>query len=174
MFQLVAATASTAYVLLAAPRAGPTAFEVTTDGGASWNERPTPCARLEDVQLSLAASGDSVWLTCTYGQALDTFEDHQAKSYRSTDGGRTWTAVLTSLLAGGVDEMSVQPRLRNVLFIVPKSFSASGHGAAIVLETYPKSSKPQTYEHFVVGVTQNGGLTWHWSYLPNVKGDFST
>ena len=210
--QIVAASPSTAYVVGASTLPA-TSYLVTTNGGASWRERSTPCSRLPSANMSLAAAGDSVWLRCIYSHALDTFGDHPAKAYRSMDagrswtrltvpdagengsvlevatpqlawvwgdtpsgagylertsnGGRTWVSMLTTLFTasgGTVGELRVRPLLRNVSFLTTTSFAAAGQEAAIAIEAYPTSGA----NHFVVGITRDGGVSWQWAYLANL------
>ncbi len=61
-----------------------TVVSVSTDGGATFSQHPTPCERdLEPGRLS--ATSDALWLTCATGTA--------ATVSVSTDSGTTWAKV---------------------------------------------------------------------------------
>ena len=63
-------------------------LDVSVDSGASWQERPVPCAKDRDWR-SLDWAAGALWLVCA-GEPTAGLQ--RKSSYRSLDDGRTWTA----------------------------------------------------------------------------------
>jgi hypothetical protein len=142
----------------------------------SFGDRPAKAYRSNDTGESWTETG--IAYAGSTGNEIDVATPELAWTWgvngnggyleRTTDGGTSWTSMLTTVLGGeGADTLGVRPLLRDVLFTVPK-FSASEDSAAVVIETYPKAGGEQTYEHFLVGITNNEGDTWRWAYLPDL------
>lgn len=80
--------------------AGGTRFIATSDGGATWKRRSSPCPRKQtENALATLASPERAWAVC----GLEAGTGAQAKMiYRSTDGGHHWQR-LVNVKFGGCD-----------------------------------------------------------------------
>ncbi|MHB8245746.1 MAG: hypothetical protein ACYDGN_10410 [Acidimicrobiales bacterium] len=77
----------------------------------------------------------------------------------STDSGSSWLTVFPR---------SPPHTVSDALLV---AFAASPRFATLVVETYPKSSaQGSSSNHFLFGLTGNGGATWHWAHLPALTG----
>lgn len=71
--------------------AGGTRFIATSDGGATWKRRASPCPKETENALATLASPKRAWAVC----GLEAGTGAQAKMlYRSTDGGHHWQRLV--------------------------------------------------------------------------------
>ena len=69
----------------------------TTDGGATWERRPPPVAGADSLDFrSIRATDDRTAFVASAGDGAAG----QARIYRTTDGGTTWTLVLADTAKG--------------------------------------------------------------------------
>ncbi len=104
----------------------------STDGGATWELLHVPGADSLDLR-SIAALGPDVAVTASAGPA----ENGQARIFRTTDAGATWTQVFTTDRKG--------------VFLDALAFWDADHGLAL--------SDPIDGELFLLQ-TADGGRTW--------------
>ena len=89
-WQLLITGPSTAYLTDGGSFAKPARYFVTSNAGVSWTTRSTPCTGHAPFSTTLAGTGQSLWLRCSFGPTLDTFGDQAGSLYRSNDGGFIW------------------------------------------------------------------------------------
>ncbi len=85
-------------VLLGDPVDGRFAVFTTTDGGKSWNKQLTPVALRGEG--AFAASGTCLTVNGKTQAWFGTGGGARARIFRSSDGGHTWSAAITPLVAG--------------------------------------------------------------------------
>jgi photosystem II stability/assembly factor-like uncharacterized protein len=97
--ELARITKTRAYVLTDATQGGGLRWQVefTDDSGATWTQRPVPCAGPNGLASELAASSTTdLWLLCEGAFSAGT---QQKELFRSNDGGHSWQ--LTASTPGG-------------------------------------------------------------------------
>jgi hypothetical protein len=93
LWQLVVTAPATAYLVGSEGGDRAPVYFLTTNGGASWSRRSTPCPRQPPSTASMAGSGETLLLSCSFGRVLDTSGDQAAVIFGSTDGGSSWRPV---------------------------------------------------------------------------------
>ncbi len=132
----------------------------TGDGGATWSQRPVPCADAFTLGAEIAASStDDLWLLCG-SQATAGSQSKQL--YRSADGGQTWVLAASATGLGTPAPPSVPSNpLPLAGYVSP--FTIGHHNLAVASRTtawlFP--ARASLYE------TNDGGGSW--TAVPSVS-----
>jgi photosystem II stability/assembly factor-like uncharacterized protein len=127
----------------------------TTDGGRNWKQMPSegmPPAL--EGEGAFAASGTCITVDGKKNVWFGTGGAAQARVFRSTDGGRTWTVSPTPLISG-----------RPPVGVFSIAFKDSKRGV-VVGGDYEKEAEANAN----VAVTTDGGRTWKLTKSPRPAG----
>lgn len=126
------------------PVDGRFAVMTTDDGGTTWVDRSADTPPALENEAGFAASGTSLVVQGDENVWLATGGGRASRVFRSTDRGRTWTAVETPIRAGAASAGIFSLAFRDPL-----------HGVAVGGDF----AKPDESGD-VAAVTDDGGLTW--------------
>ena len=118
--------------------ASPPRVYATSDGGAHWTSRPTPCP-VSAAPLVDFLDDRSGWLLC----ADEPGAGNEPKAlYRTTDGGATWSELASTAAAGTVGSLTMAGYANSLFF----------ENGEVGYMTLARQG---------VLATSNGGVTWH-------------
>lgn len=117
----------------------------SANGGETWQPVPTSVLPVADRISSLNAVGDVLYAGCTSRSGSQTKSNGPGGVWKSTDGGRSWTAVTPSTLTlGEVTGVAVDgPRI----LVTVKSVTACAAGAFVSLDGGVGWRRAFTCEH---------------------------
>jgi hypothetical protein len=127
---------------------------VSFDTGNSWQFKWRGWFQVGQVVVS---AKEHAWLWSDWNGA------RAGNVQRTSDAGSRWSDVFPYW-----NKDSIQaPFFGHVDFVLPQSLVANGGWAALAVDTV-RASAPGNLNHLIVGITDNSGTTWHWSYLRNL------
>jgi hypothetical protein len=125
----------------------PARLYVSFDSGNSWQFKWSGWFQVGQIVVT---SKQQAWLWSDWNGA------RAGNVQRTSDAGLNWS------------KDSIQaPFFGHVDFVLPQSLVANGRWAALAVDTV-RASAPDNLNYLIVGITDNSGKTWHWSYLRNL------
>ena len=102
-WQLVVLTPSVLYAIETGwqGRSAIISYLSSTDAGATWRTRVSPCHG-SSPSATLSGADGSLWLTCSTGPMIDMAGDRFTELYRSLDAGRSWRLESNSISEGSL------------------------------------------------------------------------
>ncbi|MFP3939590.1 MAG: WD40/YVTN/BNR-like repeat-containing protein [Thermoanaerobaculia bacterium] len=126
----------------------------TTDGGESWTLMGLgDTERIARIRVH-PEDGDTVWV-CATGHLWDANE--QRGVFKTTDGGRTWSQVLSVDEDTGCADLAIDPQVPDVLYAAmwqfrrsPDFFESGGPGSGL----YKSSDGGETWAELTEGLPE--------------------
>jgi hypothetical protein len=132
----------------------PARLYVSFDSGISWQLEWRGWFQVGQVVVS---AKKQAWLCSDWNGA------RAGNVQRTNDAGFKWSDVFPYWSKDSIQA----PFFGLVDFVLPQSLVANGSWAALAVDTV-RASAPDNLNHLIVGITDNSGKTWHWSYLRNL------
>ena len=136
------------------PALQPMRLYVSSNNGNSWQLTWKGWFQLGEV---VATSKKQAWFWSQWRGAL------AGNVERTTDAGLKWSDVFPYWSKDFIQA----PFFGHVDFVLPQSLVANVSRAALAVDTV-RALAPGNLNHLIVGITDNDGKTWRWSYLRNL------
>ena len=132
----------------------PARLYVSFDSGNSWQFKWSGWFQVGQIVVT---SKQQAWLWSDWNGA------RAGNVQRTSDAGLKWSDVFPYWSKDSIQA----PFFGHVDFVLPQSLVANGRWAALAVDTV-RASAPDNLNYLIVGITDNSGKTWHWSYLRNL------